>query len=252
MGCHQLPVGRPCRSQTSRPATRRGAQREPRFARTFAVFRVFVAAIVPAVGKVPRSILDGEGRRRAPARSSIKAMSLRPQRRDAQTPARVPVRRLDQRRLGRNGVGSGWSLSPSEPRSEHARPVHVHPYLNCRRWPRLGGPSAPPWHDSCRWRGKTADSRGLGAVLRVVPRRCAELTRREILLLLRREFGVGMQSQLEPCIPKPPQPRHGFDAAPGTDEYTARAVRPRSMRRGGCLLALLWRELSLLASVLQR
>ena len=111
----------------------------------------------------------------------------------------------------------------------------------------------------------------LEAVLRVVPKEMRiELTRREILLLLRREFGVGMQPQPEPRVPEPPQPRHGFDAAPGTaeylqsvhgsgspsaidaapgtDEYTARAVRPRSMRRGGCLLAaFLWRELSLLA-----
>ena len=50
----------------------------------------------------------------------------------------------------------------------------------------------------------------LEAVLRVVPKEVRiELTRREILLLLRREFGVGMQPQPEPRVPEPPQPRHG-------------------------------------------
>jgi hypothetical protein len=49
----------------------------------------------------------------------------------------------------------------------------------------------------------------LDAVLRVVPKEVpVELMIREILLL-GREVGVGMLSQLEPRIPKPPQPRHG-------------------------------------------
>ena len=123
VGCDQLPVADVLVGlKPSRPSDApQVVQREPRFARTFAVLRVFVAAIVPAMGKVPPGQSSTSEGRQPRARSeqhqgNVLAPAVG---RDAQTPSLV---------LSGVWIGTGFDelgddvragrLSPSVPRSK--------------------------------------------------------------------------------------------------------------------------------------